>query len=102
MLLMKKTLKWVQNQSKYDLPDYNNTLLDYNEKPLCSKSGIIRFNIKPGDIIKKGYTVAKIYNAFGKQLESIKPPSDAIILGHRDSSVAFPGTSLIAYGIINN
>ena len=95
-------IKNINPPFKYDLPGYDNILLDYNEKPLCSKSGIIRFNIKPGDIIKKGHTVAKIYNAFGKQLESIKPPYDAIILGHRDSSVAFPGTSLIAYGIINN
>jgi uncharacterized protein len=61
-------------------------------------SGIIRFLIKPGDIVKKGQPIAKAYNAFGKLLEVLKAAEDGIVLGYSDSSVAFPGTQIMAFG----
>lgn len=63
-----------------------------------STSGIIRFLAKPGELVKKGQPVARIYNAFGKLQETITALNDGIILGHADYSVAFPGASIISFG----
>lgn len=75
-------------------------ILDYSNQPSSSTSGIIRFLVKPGDIIKKGQPVARIYNAFGKLRETLRALHDTIVLGYSDSSVAFPGTPVMAFGII--
>lgn len=63
-----------------------------------SSSGIIRFLAKPGELVKKGQPVARIYNAFGKLQETITALNDGIVLGHADYSVAFPGASIISFG----
>lgn len=75
-------------------------LLRYSDKPYSAKSGIIRFIAKPGDEIKRGQPFAKIVNAFGKHQETITAINDAIVLGHSDSSVVFPGMPIMAFGII--
>ena len=75
-------------------------ILKYSHQPLCSKSGIIRFIVKPGTIVKPGQPLAKIYNVFGKLQEVLIAPYEGIILGHSDSSVALPGLSVIAAGRI--
>lgn len=63
-----------------------------------STSGIIRFLAKPGELVKKGQPVARIYNAFGRLQETITALNDGIVLGHADYSVAFPGASIISFG----
>ncbi len=63
-----------------------------------STSGIIRFLAKPGELVKKGQPVAKIYNAFGRLEEAIVAQNDGIVLGHADYSVAFPGASIMSFG----
>lgn len=63
-----------------------------------STSGIIRFFVKPGEIIKTGQPVARIYNAFGKLQETIVATKDGIVLGHADYSVSFPGAAVMSLG----
>jgi predicted deacylase len=75
-------------------------ILDYSNQPASSTSGITRFLVKPGELVRKGQPVAKIYNAFGKLRETLRALQDTIILGYSDSSVAFPGTPVMAFGII--
>ncbi|MEK6820235.1 MAG: succinylglutamate desuccinylase/aspartoacylase family protein, partial [Nanoarchaeota archaeon] len=75
-------------------------ILKYSQEPTSPTSGIIRFLVKPGEIVKKGQAVAKIYNAFGKLLETLKALDDAIVLGYSDSSVAFPGRPVMAFGVL--
>lgn len=85
---------------QYPLPETcRDKILYYWDKPLISSSGIIRFLSKPGDIVKQGQPVAKIYNAFGKLQETITALNDGIVLGHTDSSVAFPGIPIMTFGI---
>jgi len=79
---------------------YKEKILKYSHEPLSSTSGIIRFFAKPGDQVERDRVVAKIYNSFGKHQETIAALSDSIVLGHSDSSVAFPGTPLMSFGII--
>ena len=85
----------------YPMPEtIKNKILKYSYRPASSTSGIIRFLVKPVDFIKKNQPLAKIYNTFGKLLETLKAPSDCILLGYSDFSIAFPGTPIISLGII--
>ena len=68
---------------------------------ISSKSGLIRFLVNPGEIVKSGQPVARIYNVLGKPRETIKAKREAIVLGLTDSAVALPGGQVAAFGIIN-
>lgn len=74
-------------------------MYNYCDRPYSSKSGIIRFLAKPGDNILRGQPFARIINAFGKHQETLKAEYNAIILGHSDSSVVFPGMPIMAFAI---
>lgn len=74
-------------------------ILVYSDKPYGSKTGIIRFLAKPGDIVSAGQPIAKIVNAFGRLQETVVAADAAIVLGHSDSSAAFPGMPIMAFGI---
>ena len=73
--------------------------LSYSDKPYGTKTGIIRFLAKPGDVVKTGQPLARIVNAFGRRQETMTAIEDGIVLGHSDSSVAFPGVPFMAFGI---
>jgi predicted deacylase len=83
------------------IPDnYKNKILRYSHQPDASKSGIIKYLVKPGQIVKKDQPVAKIYNVFGKLLETLTSQENSLILGHWDYSVSYPGAELISFAII--
>ncbi len=85
----------------YPLPrECRGRFLPYSDQIISSTSGIIRFMVRPGDVISAGYPVARTYNAFGKLLETISAPAAGIVLGHSDTSVAFPGVPIVAAGLI--
>jgi len=73
--------------------------LVFASEPVSSASGIIRFMAKPGDIVKKGQALAKIYNTFGKLQDTVVCLHNGIVLGHSDSSVAYPGAPIMAFGV---
>jgi len=72
-------------------------LLKYSDKPYSSTSGIIRFLAQPGDAVKRGQPFARIVNAFGKHEETVRAVHDALVLGHADTSVVFPGMPIMAF-----
>jgi predicted deacylase len=74
-------------------------VLRFSDKPVSSTSGVIRFLRKPGDSVMRGKPVARIYNPFGKLQQTVVAQDDGIVLGHSDSSVAFPGAPVMAFGI---
>lgn len=86
---------------RYPLPpEYGRgRLLTYGDKPYGSRTGIIRFLAKPGNVVRSGQPLAKIVNAFGRHQETLTAIQDAIVLGHSDSSAAFPGMPVMAFGI---
>jgi len=93
-------IKPVNEQFQYQIPDmYKGKILKYFAKPQSTTSGIIRFLVKPGDIVKKDQTLGKIYNTFGRLQKTLTALHDGIVLGHCDSSVAFPGMPVLAFGI---
>jgi predicted deacylase len=84
----------------FDVPDsLRGKILRLSTEPVSPTSGITRFMAKPHDMVKKGQVVAKIYNAFGKLQDTILALEDGIVLGHSDSSVAFPGAPIMAFGM---
>ena len=86
-------------ENSFVLPEaFRNKLLNYSDKPYCSSTGIIRFNAKAGDQVKKGQVIAKVYNTFGKKIENIYAINNGIVLGRTDSSVALPGNPVMAFG----
>lgn len=86
---------------EFEFPrEYRRRFLTYSDGALSSTSGIIRFAVKPGDIVAAGQPLAKIYNAFGKLLETVSASRPGIVLGHSDSSVAFPGVPVVALGLL--
>ena len=90
-----------QKPFEFELPrECRRRFLRYSDGALSSSSGIIRFLVKPGDLIAAGQPVAKIYNAFGKLLETVVSAQRAVVLGHSDSSVAFPGVPVVALGLL--
>ncbi|MBN2274828.1 MAG: succinylglutamate desuccinylase/aspartoacylase family protein [Bacteroidales bacterium] len=93
-----------ENAEYYQYPllsQIGNKMLQYSSLPLSSTSGIIRFTKKPGDIVTKGQKIARVYNAFGKQIENISALADGIVIGHTDNALAFPGSPVMAFGIFS-
>lgn len=85
---------------QYTLPNgIERKIFKYYAKPYSSTIGIIRFLVKPGQAVKKEQPIAKIYSAFGKLQETMQAMEDGIVLGHTDTSVAFPGKPIMAFGI---
>jgi uncharacterized protein len=77
-----------------------NKLLSYSQQQVSLTSGIIRFLVKPGEIVSRGQPLARIYNSFGKLMETVKAFEEGLVLGYADSSVAYPGSPIMAFGNI--
>ena len=78
---------------------YKDRILKYSHEPRADASGIIRFTVKPGQMVRAGQTIARIYNVFGKLQSTLTTSKDGIVLGHADSAVAFPGAEVVAFGV---
>ena len=74
-------------------------LLVYSDKPYGTRTGIIRFLVKPGSVVSAGQPLAKIVNAFGQHEETLIAPGEAIVLGYSDSAAAFPGMPIMSFGM---
>jgi predicted deacylase len=84
----------------YQAPEMSKgKILKFSSLPVSSASGIIRFQARPGDYVRKDRPVAKIYNAFGKLQDTLLCKQDGVVLGHSDYSVAFPGAPVMAFGV---
>ena len=91
-----------KTDNKVPLEDYPmapGKLLRYSQLPLSSTSGIIRFYTGAGDKVRSGQMIAKVYNAFGKIQEVLRAKNDGLVLGCSDTSLAFPGFPVMAFGI---
>ncbi|MEM2133555.1 MAG: M14 family metallopeptidase [Candidatus Jordarchaeaceae archaeon] len=85
----------------HKIPDFlRGKILRYSQRPLSTASGIVRFLVEPGNFVKKGQPVARVYNAFGKLRDTIRALQDGVVLGYSDSSVGFPGVPIIAFAVI--
>lgn len=101
-ILMQLGMVTVSEQKMdYAIPEVlQGKILHYSHQPVSSSSGIIRFKVKPGQLVKKDQPIAKIYNVFGKLEQTLAADRDGIVLGHSDSSVALPGEPIVSFGFI--
>lgn len=75
-------------------------VLAFSDRPVSAITGVTRFIAKPGEMVAQGQAVARIYNTFGKLQDTVRALGDGIVLGHSDSSVAFPGAPIMAFGML--
>ena len=76
--------------------------LRYSNRPLCSTSGILRFQCDPGPRGRVRDPLARVVDALGRPLEMLRAGDDALVLGVADSSVAYPGAPAVALGVISD
>ena len=72
--------------------------LRYSNRPLATTSGLVRFSVGPGDRIKAGQVVARIFSAFGSCEETLRATAPGYVLGVADHARVVPGGELIAIG----
>jgi predicted deacylase len=95
-----KMVKPAEDRFAFAVPQpFSGAILRYSHQPVSSTSGIVRFLIRPGDRVRKGSPIARIYNVFGKLRETLRANEDGIVLGYSDSSVTFPGVPVAAFGV---
>ncbi len=82
-----------------EIPLHETRVLTYSSLPLCSTSGILRFECRPGQSVRKGQALARVHDAFGRVLETLRAGEDALVLGIADSSATFPGAHAVAMGL---
>ncbi len=79
--------------------EFRGKVLRYSHQPTSSSSGVIRFAARPGETVRKGQKIARVYNVFGKLQQTLTALEDGIVLGYSDSSVSLPGVPVMAFGI---
>ena len=90
-----------EQKMDYSIPaELQGKILHYSHQPVSSASGIIRFKVKPGQLVKKDQPIAKIYNVFGRLEQTLVAEHNGIVLGHADSSVALPGEPIVSFGFL--
>lgn len=71
-------------------------LLRYTNRPLCTTSGLVRFDVAPGDTVSANQPIARVYSAFGSREETLRARGPGIVLGVADHARVVPGSEVIA------
>lgn len=61
-----------------------------------SESGLIEYDVKPGERVTAGTQLAHITNILGKLEEVIRAPQDCYIISLADMAISFPGSQIIS------
>ena len=69
---------------------------EYTNKPLCTKNGLLRFAVQPGERVTTGQALAHVYSAFGSLEETLTATAPGLVLGLEDHARALPGREFIA------
>ncbi|MGR9090925.1 MAG: succinylglutamate desuccinylase/aspartoacylase family protein [Gammaproteobacteria bacterium] len=68
----------------------------YTNQPLCTKNGLLRFAVQPGERVATGQALAHVYSAFGSLEETLRATAPGLVLGLEDHARALPGREFIA------
>lgn len=66
----------------------------FAERVTTKTTGIVSYEVKPGQHVTKGQLLGEVRNVFGDAIEQIFSPVDGILYSHEDQSVTFPGLVL--------
>lgn len=91
-----QSLKMTDHRMTQNLLAAEAKVLKYTNAPLCTSSGLIRFSVDPGQNIKRGQILARVYSAFGSREETLKAQAPGIVLGLEDHARVLPGREVIA------
>ncbi|MHA2156257.1 MAG: succinylglutamate desuccinylase/aspartoacylase family protein [Candidatus Hodarchaeales archaeon] len=71
------------------------------DHPRVKRSGIIRFIVKPGDIVTKGQLIAKITDIFGRPLDDgyIRTEYDGVMVSLQTELTVYPNDTIAEMGI---
>ncbi len=73
--------------------------LRYSEQ-LSSVAGIVRFSVKPGEIVKRNQVLARIYDVFGRLRKTVRASAKCVVLGRTDYSAVSSGIEIISFGCL--
>ncbi|MEK7543204.1 MAG: succinylglutamate desuccinylase/aspartoacylase family protein [Patescibacteria group bacterium] len=77
--------------------------LVYSDRPRIKMNGVIKFLIKPGDVVKRGQIIAEISNKSRKTRgTAVKAMNNGILLGHANQNVAHPGFKTFSFAVVKN
>ena len=62
-------------------------VLSYGLSVKTGRDGVVSYVAEPGEYVKKGDVIAKIYNEFGENLKNILSTEDAFVLGHSEKTL---------------
>jgi predicted deacylase len=86
------------NPYRYKLPpEFSGRVLHYTEEPLSPRTGIVRFLLRPGELVRQGAPIARICNSLGRMQHTLRAEHDGIVLGHADSAMTHPGLPVMAF-----
>lgn len=66
----------------------------FAERVTTKTTGIVSYEVKPGQMVTKGQLLGEVRNVFGEPIEEILSPVDGRLFSHEDQSVTFPGLTL--------
>lgn len=99
LVISEKMIKKVKTQkSQYPRKFRNKVLLDSNPT-LVNKSGSIKYLAEPGNFVKRGELIAKIYDQFGDIIENIFSENEAFIVGHSEKTYVEKGEEIFWYAV---
>ena len=77
-------------------PNESAELLKYSNRPLCTTSGLIRFEVDPGESVTAGEVLGRVFSAFGSCEETLCATNPGYVLGLADHARVVPGCEVIA------
>jgi predicted deacylase len=83
-------------------PEYRGRILHYTEEPRSPRAGIVRFLVKPGDVVTRGTPIGRVYDLLGKARHTLRAEHDGVVLGHADASVTHPGFPVMAFATLDS
>jgi predicted deacylase len=96
VLMVLSHLGMIELQVPPEEQPFRGELLKYSNRPICSTSGLIRFEVSPGENVKAGQIIGRVYSAFGSCEETLRARGPGYVLGLADHARVVPGCEVIA------
>jgi uncharacterized protein len=77
--------------------------VDFNTRregiPKAPVSGLVRYKVRPGDIIQKGEVIAVINDIYGRPLQEVHAPADGWVMANSRGLMVYQGQSLFSLAL---
>jgi hypothetical protein len=67
--------------------------------PKAPLSGLVRYKVRPGEIIFKGNVIAVITDIFGRELQEVTAPADGWVMANSRGLLVYQGQSLFSLAL---